>query len=222
MEVITMDEDSDLPDVTKKAWALPPYRSPEFHQLFHDLELFKTLPIYKHAVEAGLIRDDEWMGDYVSPAIVKDGRKLSTQQIGKLGELLVQYKLLQYGVESAHLTTDAGVDLVAYSSLTNKPRTIQVKTNLAAKMAGGKGANALDWWFPDSSPADLIALVDISGGRVWLFPYAIGASLAHQNSNGRHHLYMYVDPNSKARSGKRSHTHKFDEFLLENCLEAHF
>lgn len=33
--------------------------------------------------------------------------KLNTQQIGKLGELLVQYRLLLIGVESAHLTTDA-------------------------------------------------------------------------------------------------------------------
>jgi len=39
---------------------------------------------------------------------------LSTQQIGKLGELLTQLKLLQFEIESAHLTTDSGIDLVAY------------------------------------------------------------------------------------------------------------
>jgi hypothetical protein len=36
--------------------------------------------------------------------------KLTTQQIGKLGELLVQYRLLSFGIESAHLTTDSAGD----------------------------------------------------------------------------------------------------------------
>ncbi len=39
--------------------------------------------------------------------------KLAIQQIGKCGELLVQYMLLKHGVESAPLTTDPGIDLVA-------------------------------------------------------------------------------------------------------------
>jgi hypothetical protein len=41
---------------------------------------------------------------------------LSTAQIGRCGELLVQYELLLRGVETAPLSTDAGVDLVAYDS----------------------------------------------------------------------------------------------------------
>ncbi len=69
---------------------------------------------------------------------------ISTQQIGKCGELLIQYKLLLRGIESAALTTDAGVDLVAYSDEKRKPVTIQVKTNLKAKPGGGKGKMALD------------------------------------------------------------------------------
>jgi hypothetical protein len=36
--------------------------------------------------------------------------KFTTQQIGKLGELLVQYRLLSFGIESAHLTTDSAGD----------------------------------------------------------------------------------------------------------------
>lgn len=142
---------------------------------------------------------------------------LNTQQIGKLGELLVQYKLLIQGIESAHLTTDAGIDLVAYSGIGNAARTIQVKTNLKTKPAGGKGAPALDWWFPETSPADVIALADVSESRVWLFPRAVAATLAQQTSNGNHHLYMYTNPDSKARSDRRCHAHKFDEFLLEHC-----
>jgi len=32
--------------------------------------------------------------------------KLPTAQIGKSGELLVQYKFLKYGIESSQMTTD--------------------------------------------------------------------------------------------------------------------
>jgi hypothetical protein len=55
---------------------------------------------------------------------------LTTQHIGAAGELLVQYKLLKHGIDSARLTTDSGIDLVAYSPKDNKANTIQVKTKL--------------------------------------------------------------------------------------------
>jgi hypothetical protein len=35
-----------------------------------------------------------------------------TQIIGAAGEVLITYKLLKFGVDSARMTTDAGVDLV--------------------------------------------------------------------------------------------------------------
>ena len=41
--------------------------------------------------------------------------KLKTAQIGRCGELFVQYQLLLRGIESAPMSTDAGVDLVAYA-----------------------------------------------------------------------------------------------------------
>ncbi len=39
-------------------WDLPPYNPDEIE----DLEHFKTLPIYKAAVEKGLIVNDKWKG----------------------------------------------------------------------------------------------------------------------------------------------------------------
>jgi hypothetical protein len=39
--------------------------------------------------------------------------KLTTAQIGRDGEHLVQEQLLLHGIESAPLTTDTGIDLVA-------------------------------------------------------------------------------------------------------------
>ena len=82
-------------------------------------------------------------------------RPLTTQQIGRLGELLVQYELLRCGIDSAPMTTDAGVDLVAYSGVKGRSITLQVKTNLAPKPGGGKGAPAVDWWVSEDCPAEL-------------------------------------------------------------------
>jgi len=70
--------------------------------------------------------------------------RLTTQQIGRLGELLVQFELLRYGIDSAPMTTDAGVDLVAYAGSKGRSLTIQVKTNLTPKPGGGKGASAVE------------------------------------------------------------------------------
>jgi hypothetical protein len=93
---------------------------------------------------------------------------LSTAQIGKCAELLVQYRLLLLGIESAPMGSDTGVDLVAYSPRLAQAITIQVKTNLRAKLGGGKGKAALDWWVAESVPAVLVALVDLSTEKVWL------------------------------------------------------
>jgi 8-oxo-dGTP pyrophosphatase MutT (NUDIX family) len=66
MELETISPDADLhnADWTKQSWDLPPYKSPDFMQQMQeeDLEHFRQTPVYKHAVEAGLITNDEWTG----------------------------------------------------------------------------------------------------------------------------------------------------------------
>ncbi|WP_432744960.1 hypothetical protein ABXJ76_05600 [Methylobacter sp. G7] len=149
--------------------------------------------------------------------------KLNTQQIGKLGELLVQYRLLLIGVESAHLTTDAGIDLVAYSQGKKEAITIQVKTNLQPKPGGGKGKLALDWWVPDNSPAELFALVDISENRIWVFTRAEMKEKAQQQPEGRLHFYIHTDPSIKRhKDASAASLQEFEEFLLENRIGALF
>ncbi len=69
--------------------------------------------------------------------------KKTTQHIGAAGELLVQYLLLKYGIDSAAMTTDAGIDLVAYSPKNKRPYTIQVKTQEQPTKGGGKGKLSL-------------------------------------------------------------------------------
>jgi hypothetical protein len=58
---------------------------------------------------------------------------LSTAQIGKCGEMLVQYRLLLLAIESAPMSTDTGIDLVLYSPECASATTVQVKTNLRPK-----------------------------------------------------------------------------------------
>lgn len=148
---------------------------------------------------------------------------LPTRQIGKLGELLVQYALLKFGIESAQLTTDSGVDLVAYLSGGKKALTIQVKTNLKPKPGGGRGKPALDWWVPDDSPAELFAFVDTSQNQVWLFTKKEIKQMAQQHSSGKYHFYMYTNLESRPRSQKKAtHIHEFEKYRLENRITELF
>jgi hypothetical protein len=62
LEVICIDEDIENADWTKRSWDLPAYKSSRFNELVTDLEVFRELPVYKHAVEQRLIVDDEWVG----------------------------------------------------------------------------------------------------------------------------------------------------------------
>ncbi|MGV0872112.1 hypothetical protein [Mycolicibacterium sp. XJ879] len=72
--------------------------------------------------------------------------------------------------------------------------TIQVKANVAPKPAGGKGKLLVSWAFPDDSPAQWLACVDMSSDSVWLFPIETARNLAQQkHANGTRALYFYTD-----------------------------
>ena len=149
-------------------------------------------------------------------------RPLTTQQIGRLGELLVQYELLRCGIDSAPMTTDAGVDLVAYSGVKGRSITLQVKTNMAPKPGGGRGALAVDWWVSEDCPAELYAFADLSSRRIWILTKQELASAAQQRSSGRLHLYMYTDPESGSIAYSRHGDDRFCEFLFENRVFSLF
>lgn len=148
--------------------------------------------------------------------------KLSTAKIGRAGELLVQYRLLLLGIDSSPMTTDAGIDLVAYSQAKQHAWTIQVKTNLRPKPSGGKGRAALDWWVPEDSPAELHALVDLSEERIWLLKGPELAEVAQQRPSGRLHFYMHTDPATKPSKVRPVHVFEFGKYLLENRAPAFF
>lgn len=81
MKTISLDEDLNESDWTKTTWDLPPYMSPEFLSLDLDLDAFRKSPTYKNAVDAGLIHDDEWVGDYVSAADKQPPAKAKSRNI---------------------------------------------------------------------------------------------------------------------------------------------
>ena len=148
--------------------------------------------------------------------------KNTTQHIGAAGELLVQYKLLKFGIDSAAMTTDSGVDLVAYSSKSDRSYTIQVKTKERPSQGGGKGKLSLAWDLRDSSPAELVAVTDLSSNSAWLFTHAEYEKLAQQHSaNGNLKLYMYVDEtvNTKKEMALLS---QFEHYRLENRVITFF
>jgi hypothetical protein len=149
-------------------------------------------------------------------------KKLNTQQIGVAGELLVQYKLLKHGVDSSRMATDFGVDLVAYSSRNQRPFTIQVKTRKAPEPGGGRGKLAIGWMLKDNTPADLIAVVDLSSDQAWLFTRAEYAKMAQQHSkNGVYNLYMYADETVKTKK-KLAFKSEFEAYLIDNRMATFF
>jgi len=146
----------------------------------------------------------------------------TTQHIGAAGELLVQYKLLKFGIDSAAMTTDSGIDLVAYSPQNNRPFTIQVKTKEKPLPGGGKGKLALAWDLRDSSPAELVAIVDLSTDSVWVFTHSEFESLAQQHSaSGNLKLYMYVDEAIKTKK-EMALLSQFEQYRLENRVVTFF
>lgn len=67
LETVSPDADIENADWTKQTWDLPPYKSPEFMEMYPDLEKFKQSSAYARAVDQGLIIDDEWAADFIEP-----------------------------------------------------------------------------------------------------------------------------------------------------------
>lgn len=140
---------------------------------------------------------------------------MDTLHIGGAGELLVQYQLLKLGIDSARLTTDAGVDLVVYAPAARAATTVQVKTQRRPVPAGGKGRLALGWTFPNSCPAQVLALARLDKDRVWLFTLDETRRLAQQHSpKDRRQIYWYASSDTEQREGVPFREADMDEYLL--------
>ena len=72
--VIDIDFYDESADWTKQSWDIPPYKSREFLTDFPDLDNFRSLPVFKHAVVKRLIVNDER---------VNDASKIVTEHLGE-------------------------------------------------------------------------------------------------------------------------------------------
>jgi hypothetical protein len=141
---------------------------------------------------------------------------VTTQHIGAAGELLVQYRLLKLGVDSARLTTDAGIDLVVYSPGDGHATTVQVKTVREPTPAGGRGRLAVGWTFPHELRAELLAVALLSLDEVWLFTLDEARTIAQQHAaTGGRRLYWYTDPDMPQRAGRPLKQTDMGDYLLE-------
>lgn len=140
----------------------------------------------------------------------------TTQHIGAAGELLVQYRLVKLGIDTARLTTDSGVDLVAYAPGSASAVTIQVKTQTAPSPSGGKGAMSIGFFFPDDLRAQLLAVTLLSSDAVWLFTRDEARALAQQhNAKGMRQLYWYMEPRPVRVASPPLHAGDVEPYLLE-------
>lgn len=147
---------------------------------------------------------------------------MSTQHIGAAGELLVQYRLLKRGIDSARLTTDSGIDLVVYSTSRADAVTVQVKTQAVPLPAGGRGALTIGVSFPHELRAQVLAVASLATDDVWLFTRDEARSMAQEHNlrTGQRRLYWYLDPPG---SGRGAHTSAYlTRYKFEQSAPALF
>lgn len=148
---------------------------------------------------------------------------MTTQHIGAAGELLVQYRLLKLGIDSARLTTDAGIDLVVYCPGDGRATTVQVKTMREPTAAGGRGRLAVGWTFPHELRAELLAVALLSLDEVWLFTIEEARAIAQQHTvSGGRRLYWYTDADMPQRAGVPLKQGDMSDYLLERRASALF
>ena len=142
-------------------------------------------------------------------------KEIPKNMIGFSGKYFVQSMLIREGLPCS--AGKDGIDLVVNLRKPRREFSVFVVSNLQPKRAGGKGKEALDWWIPVSTEADIIACVDLSALRVWLFERDELPKFAQQRTGSKYHLYMYTDK-AVALRGKKSmkFDYEFESFKLEN------
>jgi hypothetical protein len=144
-------------------------------------------------------------------------KEIPKNMIGFSGKYFVQAMLMREGLPTA--AGKDGVDLVVSLKKPRRAFSIFVVSNLQPKRAGGKGKEALDWWIPLSTATDIVACVDLSELRIWLFERDELPRYAQQKTASKYHLYMYTDK-AVALRGKKSmkFDYEFEGFRLENRI----
>ena len=141
----------------------------------------------------------------------------SSQQVGRCGELLVQYHLLKHGVDSASPTTDKGIDLVAFHGTNQKAVTIQVKTSSHRSDSTSKW---LHWQIPEDCPSMYVAAVDLEDNRFWLLETA-RFKKESQQSGEEYRLWWYI-PEHRPERATMKRQEDFSEFEMDIAVPRIF
>ena len=148
--------------------------------------------------------------------------ELNTQQIGRCGELFVQYTLLRHGVDSAPMTTDPGVDLIAFRNVKQKPVTIQVKTSTHhSKQCDPSGDKWLEWRVSDKclTEVDYVAVFDFERQKCWLFSNEEFIRWGVRSGEGRR-LWWPIPEYEYERAPRKEG--QFTEFEIDNVIPKVF
>lgn len=145
---------------------------------------------------------------------------LNNQQIGRCGELFVQYILLKHGVDSAPLTIDTGIDLVAFPDKRGKPVTIQVKTSTHHSEASDPMCKWLLWEIPKDCLADYIATVDFEREKFWLISTKEFIEKATHCGEDLFRLLWYIPGHEGGETKKREE--KFVEYEMDVVIPKLF
>ncbi|WP_137244047.1 hypothetical protein [Plantibacter flavus] len=147
----------------------------------------------------------------------------TTQHIGAAGELLVQYRLLKHGIDSARLTTDSGVDLVAYLPASNQALTVQVKTQRRPRPSGGTGPLSVGWFFPHDLKADFLAVALLDSDDVWVFSRDEARELAQEHSaRGIRQIHWLIEPKSRIDGTARRSARDVEHFQVDAYVARWF
>jgi len=142
--------------------------------------------------------------------------ELNTQQIGRCGELLVQYLLLKRGIESAPLTTDFGIDLVAFRTDNKSPVSIQVKTCTYQK----ENDKWVEWWVADDCPAQYIVVVDLERNKCWFFDFKNEYQKCASKSGEGRRLWWPIPEYEYERAPRKEG--QFKDYELETVIPKLF
>ena len=93
---------------------------------------------------------------------------------------------------------------------------VRILVRAGPHQRGGTGALGLHWMLRET-PAEFVALVDLSRRQGWLLPTADFEERARALSGGRFHLDWIVAPLTNRRS-KVADEHEFDEYAFERAL----
>ena len=97
------------------------------------------------------------------------------------------------------LRAEAAPPDILISSPSGRSALVRLLAAAAPHHRGGRGSLGLHWMLPDT-PAEFVALVDLSRRQGWLLPIDDFRAKAQPLSEGRFHLDWIVAPLGKRRS----------------------